>query len=760
VNGNVNSATATVTVVDAIIPTVATNDVTIYLDANGQASISVAMIDNNSFDNCGIAGLVLDNMSFDCSNVGANTVTLTATDVNGNVNSATATVTVVDAIIPTVATNDVTIYLDANGQASISVAMIDNNSFDNCGIASLVLDNMNFDCANVGANTVTLTATDVNGNVNSATATVTVVDAIIPTVATNDVTIYLDANGQASISVAMIDNNSFDNCGIAGLVLDNMSFDCSNVGANTVTLTATDVNGNVNSATATVTVVDAIIPTVATNDVTIYLDANGQASISVAMIDNNSFDNCGIAGLVLDNMTFDCSNVGANTVTLTATDVNGNVNSATATVTVVDAIIPTVVTNDVTIYLDANGQASISVSMIDNNSFDNCGIAGLVLDNMSFDCSNVGVNTVTLTATDVNGNVNSATATVTIFDNIAPTALCQTITVTLANGQAFITAQDIDAGSYDNCGVQSLSVSKDAFDCGDIGSNLVTLTVTDVNGNVSTCQTNVEVIGEIPTCSIDVALSNNTYTGGDGYTIFLGYGPQSLTATVTALGGGPFTYSWTGGNGWLSSTTSANPVFSPLAGGNYTLECTVTNSYGCQTTCYVNICVMDIRAGGSGKNQKVYLCHVPNGNPNKAKTLKVSVNAVPGHLLNHAGDRLGQCNQSCSNPIVRMGIDVDDVDDHDHDHGHEHMDETEFAVYPNPTSGAAQVMFSTLSDTRVIVELFDVTGNRVAILYEGDAHEGEDHVYDFDLGQYANGTYMIRLTTDNATITKRLVKTQ
>ena len=33
-----------------------------------------------------------------------------------------------------------------------------------------------------------------------------------------------------------------------GLVLDNMSFTCSNVGANTVTLTATDVNGNVNSA--------------------------------------------------------------------------------------------------------------------------------------------------------------------------------------------------------------------------------------------------------------------------------------------------------------------------------------------------------------------------------------------------------------------------------------------------------------------------------------------------------------------------------
>jgi hypothetical protein len=167
------------------------------------------MVNSNSFDNCGIAGLALDNVDFNCADVGPNTVTLSVTDVNGNVNSANAVVTVVDALAPTVATNDVTIYLDANGQASITPAMIDNNSFDNCGIASLVLDNMSFDCSNVGSNTVTLSATDINGNSNSANATVTVVDAILPTVATNDVTIQLDANGQASISVAMIDDNSF-----------------------------------------------------------------------------------------------------------------------------------------------------------------------------------------------------------------------------------------------------------------------------------------------------------------------------------------------------------------------------------------------------------------------------------------------------------------------------------------------------------------------------------------------------------------------
>ena len=54
--------------------------------------------------------------------------------------------------------------------------MIDNGSFDNCSIATLSISKDNFDCTNVGINVVTLTVKDVNGNVSSKTATVTVND--------------------------------------------------------------------------------------------------------------------------------------------------------------------------------------------------------------------------------------------------------------------------------------------------------------------------------------------------------------------------------------------------------------------------------------------------------------------------------------------------------------------------------------------------------------------------------------------------------
>jgi len=79
----------------------------------------------------------------------------------------------------------------ANGVATITAAQVDNGSADNCGIASLQLSQTSFACANIGANTVLLTATDHSGNVASAPATVTVVgSAPAPTISTTSAGTY------------------------------------------------------------------------------------------------------------------------------------------------------------------------------------------------------------------------------------------------------------------------------------------------------------------------------------------------------------------------------------------------------------------------------------------------------------------------------------------------------------------------------------------------------------------------------------------
>ncbi len=159
----------------------------------------------------------------------------------------------------------------------------------------MVLDITDFACANVGANTVTLTVTDNNGNTDQCTATVTVIDTISPVAACQDINAYLDATGNVTIAAGDIDNGSSDACGIAGMVLDNTAFTCANVGPNTVTLTVTDNNGNTDQCSATVTVIDTISPQAVCQDIDAYLDATGNITIAAADVNNGSSDACGIA---------------------------------------------------------------------------------------------------------------------------------------------------------------------------------------------------------------------------------------------------------------------------------------------------------------------------------------------------------------------------------------------------------------------------------------------------------------------------------
>ena len=65
-----------------------------------------------------------------------------------------------------------------------------------------------------------------------------------------------------------------------------------------------------------------------------------------------------------------------------------------------------------------------------------------------------------------------------------------------------ITPADVDGGSTDACGILSLSVDIDTFGCDDLGDNDVVLTVTDNNGNVSTCTAVVTVEGDLPVVDI------------------------------------------------------------------------------------------------------------------------------------------------------------------------------------------------------------------------------------------------------------------
>src|SRR5204863_8090944 len=129
-------------------------------------------------------------------------------------------ITVVDSVPPVAVCKDLTVQLDATGHPTITPADLYTASFGSCGIASLSLDKTNFDCTNIGTNSVTLTVTDNNGNLSTCTATVTVADSVPPLAVSQPLTIQLDATGHATITPEQINNGSSDACGIASLSLD------------------------------------------------------------------------------------------------------------------------------------------------------------------------------------------------------------------------------------------------------------------------------------------------------------------------------------------------------------------------------------------------------------------------------------------------------------------------------------------------------------------------------------------------------------
>lgn len=587
----VSSEDVTITVEDNINPVAVSQDITIQLDASGTATITPSQIENGSTDNCAVTGFSLDKTSFDCSNLGTNTVTLTVSDASGNTNATTATVTIGDTVKPTVNTQPVTVQLDANGNASVTATAVDNNSTDNCTIANTSIDINSFDCSNLGTNTVTLTVTDQSGNSETGTAIVTVEDSISPTVVTQNITVQLDASGTASFTASQIENGSTDNCSISSSSLDISSFDCDDLGVNTVILSVTDQSNNTSTNSALVTVEDNVNPVAITKNSTVQLDASGNATITANDVDNNSTDNCSIVSKSLDVSSFTCANIGANTVMLTVEDSSGNTNTTSAVVTVEDNVNPTVLTKNFTVELDASGTVNISTSDIENGSTDACGIASSSLDISSFDCNDLGTNTVALSVTDTNGNTGTNTAVVTVVDEINPVAITKNITVQLdASGNATITGNDIDDNSSDNCGIVSKNVDIPTFTCDDLGTNTTTLSVEDASGNTDTEVATVTIVDTID----PVAIGQDIVKDLNGNT--------SVTILASELDNG---------SSDNCGYTLSIDVDTFAATGVYPVVLTVTDASGNSDSATVNVTVVDgtlntAKPEISGKNLVLY----------------------------------------------------------------------------------------------------------------------------------------------------------
>ncbi len=184
-------------------------------------------------------------------NVGVTTVTVTSTNSCGTA-SCSFDVVVTDIQLPSIscpATGTVNVDFGMCTAASIGTPTVS----DNCSVASLTPDNAG--PYSEGTHTIVWTVTDVNGNINTCTQIVTVVDAENPVISgcPSNITVGNDA-GTCGAVVNFTTPTASDNCSLSSLSANHSSGDVFPIGTTVVTYTATDAAGNVSTCSFNITV--------------------------------------------------------------------------------------------------------------------------------------------------------------------------------------------------------------------------------------------------------------------------------------------------------------------------------------------------------------------------------------------------------------------------------------------------------------------------------------------------------------------------
>lgn len=272
-----------------------------------------------------------------------------------------------------------------------------------------------------------------------------------------------------------------------------------------------------------------------------------------------------------------------------------------------------------------------------------------------------------------------------------------------------------------------------------------TVKVTDKNN--CTASTTV-TLTDPPLLKASFSISPNpTVPGQAPATIFIGYGPQTVTIKGVGWGGtGPITFDW--GTYGISNSITVSPKQTTV----YT--CVVKDSKGCVTKiCYIKITVIDVRCGGC--DDKIMICHKMPGT-NKTETWCIPKCDVAQYLK--CGDKLGHCGCLQDSRIAEDEL-----------YTYEKMDEDKLApsvdaidvlpisgvmAYPNPAKGYLDVQWDAkAAQGDVILNVFNTAGKLVMSIKPGNTN-----IKRLDLSTLTNGLYMLQVfSTGKPILTSKFI---
>ena len=515
--GNTATATATFTVVDTQAPTLNKPANKTVNNDPGVCGAQVTLTPATSNDACGSVTITNNitgtNNASGYYQVGTTTIIWTAIDECGNVTTNQTVVTVEDNENPNIyCPQHITVNADAN-TCGAYIEVPEPIVNDNCGIREVTNTFTHTSNASatypVGTTIVWWTVVDTYGNTDNCFMNITVIDNLDPVITCPE---SITVNNDPGVCEALVEVPApvvTDNCEIVSIVnsyngTENAT-DTYPVGTTTVTWTVTDKGGNIATCTMTITVNDTELPTIeCPGNITVSADA-GVCGANVTIPQPVAADNCDINNFTNDfNGTSNASGyyeVGTTTVTWTVTDIHGNVATCTMTVTVTDDEAPSIICpSNIAVSADADA-CGAEVTIAQPEITDNCEVNTLENNfNNTADASGfypVGTTTVIWTVTDIHGNSAVCEMTVTVTDDVAPVITCPVVEPVMADQTCQATVEIDLPEAFDNCGVESFSNdfnnTANASGIYPIGSTVVTWTVTDIHGNVSTCSITVVV---------------------------------------------------------------------------------------------------------------------------------------------------------------------------------------------------------------------------------------------------------------------------
>lgn len=423
-----------------------------------------------------------------------------------------------------------------------------------------------------GVNTVTVT--DGNGCADTASVTILVEDNMPPVAVCQNVTVYLNPLGTASVNDTDINNGSTDNCGIASMTVTPNSFDCNNLGDNNVILTVTDASGNSSTCTAIVTVEYSNPPAPNCGNVTAYVSTGGTVSVDQNDIITNLNSLCGITSIELSQTDFDCSNLGANTIDLTVFYSPTDSASCSATITVVDSINPVIVNCPADIQLTPNLAGCVaSVTWTAPQISDNCSFT-VTGSHASGDVFPVGITTVNYSVTDPSGNTTSCQFDVEVLSipvslDLEPFVFQCGYNSSCAGSADGSIAAEVIGGCPPYQYLWSNGETTGSLN--GLSAGYYQLTVTDAGGGTASASVTLTEPSVISTTSIQLS----TYTGGLNISCNGAFDGSINAAFAGGADCEAYTYLWSGPNGF----NSTDEDISGLEAGSYTL--TLTDANGC-----------------------------------------------------------------------------------------------------------------------------------------------------------------------------------